>query len=70
LIEIKDYLVVVKQKVAIPDVIRGIVKCLNPNCITNHQPIETYFDVIDKVDFKLQCHYCEKFTAKNNVVFL
>lgn len=70
LIEIKNYEVVVKRKVAIPDVIQGIVKCFNPNCITNHQPIETWFDVIDKEDLKLHCHYCEKTTAKNNVVFL
>lgn len=70
LIEIKDYEVVVKRKVAIPDKIQAIVKCFNPNCITNHQPIDTCFNVIDKEDLKLQCHYCEKITAKNNVVFL
>jgi aspartate carbamoyltransferase regulatory subunit len=70
LIEIKDYVVTVKRKVEIPDKIQGIVKCFNPNCITNYQPIETCFDVIDKVDLKLHCHYCEKDTAKNNVVFL
>lgn len=70
LIEIKDYEVVVKRKVAIPDKIRGIVKCFNPNCITNYQPIDTCFDVIDKEDLKLHCHYCEKITEKDNVVFL
>ena len=70
LIEIKNYEVVVKRKVEIPDVIQGIVKCFNPNCITNHQPIETWFDVTDKTDLKLLCHYCEKITAKSNVVFL
>ena len=70
LIEIKDFCVVVKRKFAIPDKIQAIVKCFNPNCITNHQPITTSFTVIDKEDLKLQCHYCEKITAKNNVVFL
>jgi len=70
LIEIKNYDVVVKRKVAIPDKIQAIVKCFNPNCITNHQPIDTSFNVIDKDDLKLQCHYCEKITAKNNIVFL
>jgi aspartate carbamoyltransferase regulatory subunit len=70
LIEIKDFCVVAKRKFAIPDKIQAFVKCFNPNCITNHQPIPTLFDVIDKEDLKLQCHYCEKITAKNNVVFL
>ena len=70
LIEIKDFCVVVKRKFVIPDKIQAIVKCFNPNCITNHQPITTSFNVIDKDDLKLQCHYCEKITAKNNVVFL
>jgi len=70
LIEIKNYEVLVKRKFAIPDKIQSFVKCFNPNCITNHQPIETSFTVIDKEDLKLQCHYCEKITAKNNMVFL
>ncbi|MDP4291199.1 MAG: aspartate carbamoyltransferase regulatory subunit [Bacteroidota bacterium] len=70
LIEIKDFCIVEKRKVAIPDKIQGIVKCFNPNCITNHQPITTCFNVVDKDDLKLQCHYCEKITAKENIVFL
>ena len=35
LIVIKDYTVVYKAKVEIPDNINKIVKCINPNCITN-----------------------------------
>jgi|WetSurMetagenome_2_1015567.scaffolds.fasta_scaffold759289_2 aspartate carbamoyltransferase regulatory subunit len=70
LIVIKDYTVVYKAKVEIPDKIKKIVKCINPNCITNHENIPTKFIVIDKVDLKLQCHYCEKVTKKEVINFL
>jgi aspartate carbamoyltransferase regulatory subunit len=70
LISIKNYQVVGKQQVEIPDTIEQFVKCVNPNCITNHQQVMTRFTVIDKEDLKLQCHYCEKITGKNNIEIL
>lgn len=70
LIVIKDYKVTEKRNVKIPDEIRKIVKCVNPNCITNHQQVATRFTVIDKEDLKLQCNYCEKITGKNNIDIL
>jgi aspartate carbamoyltransferase regulatory subunit len=70
LIVIKDYTVVYKAKVEIPDNIKKIVKCINPNCITNHENIPTKFSVIDKVDLRLQCHYCEKITKKEVINFI
>lgn len=70
LIEIKDYEVVKKSAVEIPEEIDGIAKCFNPNCITNHQKVTTKFRIIDKEDIKLHCHYCEKITKKENIVFL
>jgi len=70
LIVIKDYTVVYKSKVEIPDNINKIVKCINPNCITNHETIPTSFAVIDKEDLRLNCHYCEKTTKKENMRFI
>jgi aspartate carbamoyltransferase regulatory subunit len=70
LIVIKNYKVVEKRHVEIPEVIEKFVKCVNPNCITNYENVSTRFSVIDKDDLKLQCHYCEKITAKNNIVIL
>lgn len=69
IIEIKDYQVVRKTVVEIPGQITGIVKCFNPNCITNIEVITTRFDVVNKEDIRLKCHYCEKITVKNNMVF-
>ena len=71
LIVIKDYKVVEKRDVQIPDGVKKIVKCVNPNCITNHEKITTQFDVIKNEDIlKVRCHYCEKTTSKENMVFV
>ncbi len=68
LIVIKDYDVVEKRQLAIPSEIKKIVKCINPNCITNIEDnIETKFKVLSKEPLKMQCHYCEK--TMNNIRF-
>ncbi len=69
LIVIRNFEVVEKKKVSIPDRVEKIVKCFNPNCITNHEDVPTKFQVIDKKDLKLRCHYCEKITARDNITF-
>jgi aspartate carbamoyltransferase regulatory subunit len=69
IIEIRDFQVANKTQVEIPDTIKGIVKCFNPNCITNIEIITTRFTVIDKEETRLKCHYCEKITIKKNIAF-
>lgn len=65
---IKDYEVVEKKRVTLPNVLVGIVKCNNPKCVTNDEPMYTRFDVIDKENVILQCHYCELKINKVDVV--
>ncbi|MDD4829961.1 MAG: aspartate carbamoyltransferase regulatory subunit [Bacteroidales bacterium] len=60
LIVIKNYEVVEKKSVEIPDKIEKILKCINPNCITNKEAIDSKFIVKEKDPLKIQCHYCEK----------
>jgi aspartate carbamoyltransferase regulatory subunit len=69
LIIIRNFEVVEKKKVEVPDTAENIVRCFNPNCITNNEEISTLFTVIDKKELKLRCHYCEKITARNNISF-
>ena len=57
---IRNYEVVEKREVVLPDELRGIVKCANPKCITNNEPMPTRFHVIDKDNCIIKCHYCEK----------
>ncbi len=64
---IRDYEVVEKKEAHMPDELRGIVKCANPKCITNNEPMITYFHVVDKEQGVLKCHYCEKEQNKENI---
>lgn len=70
LIVIKNYAVAEKRQVSIPKKVENIVKCFNPNCITNREAIPTRFTVVDEQEIKLQCHYCEKITPKASISFL
>jgi len=67
---IRDYEVVEKKVVEVPDYIEGIVKCVNPACITNHEPVRTKYEVVSKQPVSLRCHFCEKITDYNNLVII
>ncbi|MFQ6117438.1 MAG: aspartate carbamoyltransferase regulatory subunit [Candidatus Bipolaricaulia bacterium] len=55
---IKDYHVVEKHLVELPDELVGIVRCPNRHCITNsREGVETVFRTEHG---KLRCHYCEE----------
>lgn len=64
---IRDFEVAEKKKVVLPDEIVEIMKCNNPKCITNNEPMKTRFHVIDKEKVELQCHYCELKIKKGDV---
>ncbi len=64
---IRDYEVVEKKEVELPDDLIGIVKCANPKCITNNEPMHTRFHVIDKEACIIRCHYCEKEQKREDI---
>lgn len=57
---IKNYKVVRKRRITLPDIIENILKCINPKCITNspREKVTTKFLVISKEPVKLKCKYC------------
>ena len=57
---IRNYEVVEKREVCLPDELHGIVKCANPKCITNNEPMKTYFHAVPGKEGVLRCHYCNK----------
>ncbi len=67
---IRDYEVVEKKVVEIPEKIEGLVKCVNPMCITNKEEVRTKFDLARRHPVALKCHYCEKITDANNMVII
>ena len=67
---IRDYNVVEKREVKMPDEIHNIIKCNNLNCITNNEPMETHFYVADRETHTLQCRYCEKEVSLDDITLL
>ena len=65
---IRDYEVVEKKNITLPDALIGIVKCNNPKCITNNEPMLTHFYVTDKDKGIIKCRYCERKTNKEDIV--
>jgi len=58
---IRDYNVVEKHRVELPDEIIGIVSCSNPTCISNaNEPVKSRFIVINKDPTRIKCYYCER----------
>ena len=64
---IRDYQVVEKSVVEAPKKVEGIVKCMNPKCITNVEEVYTKFKVMSSTPITLKCHYCEKITDHKNI---
>ena len=66
---VKDYNVVEKQRVKLPEAIKGIVKCDNPSCISNsNEPVQTRFYVEKAEPLRLKCHYCGHIMEKEDVL--
>jgi aspartate carbamoyltransferase regulatory subunit len=58
---IRDFNVAEKYIVKTPDVVRGIIKCGNPNCISNqNEPMMTEFTVESKHPTVLRCTFCDR----------
>ncbi len=65
---IKDYHVAEKRRVELPDRVEGIVRCVNPNCVTNQQDVTTCFDVIGSSPPALRCVFCERMMSGTDLV--
>jgi aspartate carbamoyltransferase regulatory subunit len=58
---IRDFKVLEKRPVDLPDRIVGVLRCPNPGCITNqNEPVESEFDVTRRRPVVLRCAYCER----------
>lgn len=67
---IRDYKLVEKRKIQLPNSIVGIFKCPNLKCITNSgEEIRSTIDVIDKQKVVLKCRYCARTLSIDELVF-
>ena len=62
---IRNYNVVEKHHVEAPKEVIGLVRCENPNCITNkpREPVKSKFTVVSHEPLQLKCGYCERITT-------
>ena len=67
---IRDFEVADKFRVEIPDVIEGVVRCQNPNCITNVQDVRSRFTVLKRKPITLRCAYCERRVKQEDLDFI
>lgn len=67
---IKDYKLVEKRRVALPNEIDRIFRCSNPDCITNStEHIESVMNVIDMEGRVLKCRYCSRILDVNRLKY-
>ncbi len=67
---IREYEVVKKVRVKLPETLEGVLRCPNPNCITNHDRIATRFDVERTSPTQVRCAYCERLISEEELVLL
>lgn len=57
---IKNEKIVDKKKIELPEVLKNVIRCKNPRCITSvEQGIEHTFKLVDKENKVYRCIYCE-----------
>ena len=67
---IKNYKLIEKRRVALPNEIDRIFRCSNPDCITNStEHIESIMDLIDKEKMILKCRYCARILDVNKIKY-
>src|SRR5574344_21374 len=65
---IRNYQVTEKKQLILPEEICGEVKCLNPKCITNNEPMCTRFVAIDRAKGLYKCRYCERMVSTEEMI--
>jgi aspartate carbamoyltransferase regulatory subunit len=66
---IRNYEVVEKNKVKLPKIIKGVIKCANSTCITNSgEPVQPTFIVESVEPLKLRCHYCRIVMTREDII--
>ena len=57
---IRDYQVIHKSTVPMPETFEDIARCANPNCVTNHEKWSSRLVVIGNQPLHVRCLYCER----------
>ena len=64
---IKNYKVIEKIQVKLPEELVGVLNCTNPVCITSKEIVISKFKVLREEPLEVKCHYCERVYGKDEV---
>lgn len=66
---IRNYKVIEKKEVKLPKIIKGIIKCANPACVSNsNEPVQPKFYVENDDPLSVKCHYCGYIMEKQDIL--
>jgi aspartate carbamoyltransferase, regulatory subunit len=66
---VRDFNVVEKRNLRLPETIKGLLKCPNPLCVTNNDPeaLNEFVKVSEK-PLRLRCVYCDTYLNEADVL--
>jgi len=66
---IRNYKVAEKKEVKLPKIVKGIIKCANPACVSNsNEPVQPKFYVENEEPLSVKCHYCGYIMEKKDIL--
>lgn len=67
---VRDYKVVQKEKVRPPREVRGILRCINPTCITRQprEHVTPRFKLVQEDPLAYQCIYCSSLLEEKEIL--
>ncbi|MEM2542924.1 MAG: aspartate carbamoyltransferase regulatory subunit, partial [Candidatus Korarchaeum sp.] len=59
-----------KRRVELPSRIVGILRCMNPNCVTNvpRESVKPTFTLLSRDPLRMVCEYCGEYLTEEEVV--
>jgi len=67
---IRNFEVVKKFRPELPEVVEGMIRCVNPACITQDPRVKGRFLTVRKEPLKLRCYFCERSLREDEIEFL
>ncbi len=67
---IRNYEVVEKRKVELPSRVIGILRCMNPNCVTNvpRESVKPKFALLSRDPLRMVCEYCGEYLTEEEII--
>jgi len=64
---IRNWKIVDKRRVTLPNLLDGVVRCPNTNCISNSEPVKSKLIVEKRNPLKFRCYFCERVFDLNEI---